>query len=254
MNYLDQRKISTSLGTIIRKDKKARKILLPELAKSFSGRKYFYESFVDFDYLNEYYASAISNHYIKHISVFSGNKAIDDLVFSSSIQFIGCIKANRNKEAIKIANALFKKVSPHSDFSLFNHPFPYGRLQSLYIISETLKNNLDSKMIEGVLARVEKVCKVLHVNEASFILSNIIMSLNYVGRFTDVLNFYKDYKSVIDSSSSVNTVHGAVFNSLSNSINKTQDNYIIKNKPSQEILIETCLLYTSDAADDVSTV
>ena len=45
VHFQTQVKIGDSFGNIFRKDKKARAVLLPQLAKTASGRTYFYESF-----------------------------------------------------------------------------------------------------------------------------------------------------------------------------------------------------------------
>ncbi|MFB6307679.1 MAG: hypothetical protein ABEH43_11970, partial [Flavobacteriales bacterium] len=51
--------IREKFADILRHDKRARNVLIPELAKIEQGRKYFFEGFVDFVFLHEYYADGL---------------------------------------------------------------------------------------------------------------------------------------------------------------------------------------------------
>ena len=237
-DYEMERKLCTVMGKFIRKDKMAQKILLPELAKIDTGRKYFFEYFVDVDYTNDYYANAIASHYTKHITYFKGDKQIDDLVFSASIQFIAFLKKNNIKLAIKTANILFKKVAPFSEFTLFSHPFPFARLQSIYLISEQLKKQLTQQKVDAVLHTTAQVLQICGKGDFTFVLAQIIVALNYIGRHSDVLDVFTDYRNFIEKQSihalSYETIRSAVFNSC-NQLNIVFPSVVLNQKTILEL-------------------
>ena len=193
-----QLQISRSLGLTFRKDKKARKLLLPELAKTKNGRTYFFENFVDIDFVNHYYKDAIVSNYIPHIGNLIKEKNKTDFLFAKAIEFIANVKANKKKQAIWTSYNLFQKISIQIHWQELSHPYPYARLISTYLISEYLKGKLT---IEKITFSIEKIEIVLFNTENTmFVLAQLIMALNYCECYQEVINLYEKYKNSIDLS------------------------------------------------------
>ena len=190
--------ISRSFGLTFRKDKKARNILLPELAKTKNGRDYFFENFVDIDFINQYYKEAIVSNYTPHIGNLINERNKTDFVFAKGIEFVANVKANKKKQAIWTSYTLFQKVNIHTDWQELSHSYPYSRLISVYLISEYLKSKLT---IEKVMFAIEKIENVLIANgNPLFVLAQLIMALNYCEYSQEVINVYEKYKNSIDIS------------------------------------------------------
>ena len=92
-----QKKISEIFGEVFRKDREARNILLPKLAKMPEGRLYFYETFVDIDFLSVYYADSLSE-YEEYINPKEKIKSKRDFIFVNTIKFLNYLKTNQKKE------------------------------------------------------------------------------------------------------------------------------------------------------------
>ena len=196
LDWNTQLNIANSLGTVLRKDKKAQAVLLPQLAKTEVGRMYFYESFVDIDFINSYYNDAVSKHYLPRIEAYNQKKYITDLTFAKAIEFIAHLKARRKKEAIKTAYALFQKADINTHWKEFIHPFPYARLISVYLISEHLKKKLTQQKIDFTIEKIEEV--ITNTNQPTFLLAQLIMALNYCKYYQEIIDLFEKYESLIE--------------------------------------------------------
>lgn len=213
-------KISESIGVCIRNDKVARKKLLPALAKTLNGRKYFYETFIDIDYIGDYYKYSIHDNYLKHTSPQKGKKYIADLVFGNAILFIAQLKEHKKKQAIKIGYQLLQKVPIETHWLEFAHPFPFGRLASIYIIYKHLTKSLTQTQIERVVDRIEQTFIHLSPTECTFMLSQMIMALNYVEEYNLVIQLYAKHKNIVSQSYKSNTEYVPLINCVRHSLKK----------------------------------
>lgn len=209
--------IGQSLGKVIRIDNKARVKLLPELAKTTAGRFYFYENFVDIDYINNYYRESISKYYLKHLTPNNGLKYNADIVFAKSIEFLGFVKSGKFKEAIKCSYILFKEVNIQSEPELFLHPYPYSRLISIYLITEKLKKSLTSKKVEKSIYRVEELISRETNYNGTFVLAQLIMALNFCSAYQEVIDLYKKYEVLINNSEKSTDNYIPIINCVKNS-------------------------------------
>ena len=196
LDWNTQLNIANSLGTVLRKDKKAQAVLLPQLAKTEVVRMYFYESFVDIDFINSYYNDAVSKYYLPRIEVYDQRKFITDFTFAKSIEFIAHLKAKKRKEAIKTSFELFQKVDINTHWKEFIHPFPYARLIAIYIISEHLKKKLTQQKIDFAIEKIEEV--IANTNQTTFLIAQLIMALNYCKYYQEIIDLFDKYESLIE--------------------------------------------------------
>ncbi len=209
--------VGQSLGKVIRKDLKARSILLPELAKSKVGRFYFYENFVDIDYLNHYYKDAITKHYLKYLTPNSPKIYNADFIFATSIEFLALIKIAKYKEAIRCSYILFKEVDINTPSELFKHPYPYSRFIAIYLISEWLKKSLTINKIETSIFRIEKLMLSQESFSGTFVLAQLIMALNFCCAHKEVINLYDKYESLINTAEKSSDNYLPIINCVKNS-------------------------------------
>lgn len=212
--------IGQSLGKVIRTDFKARTILLPELAKSKVGRFYFYENFVDIDYINEYYRQSISKYYLKHLKPNNVSQFNTDFVFAKSIEFIGLLKLNKHKEALLCSYILFKKINIEATPSHFLHPYPFSRLIAIDLISEWLKKRLTVSKIEHSIFRIESLISKENNFNATFILAQLMMALNFCSAYQEVIDLYKKYDVLIHNSIKTTDNYLPIMNCVKNSFLK----------------------------------
>lgn len=220
LNSTIELKIVESLGWVLRNDKKARKALLPELAKTKNGRRYFYESFIDIDYVNEYYADAIGMYYLRFNSGLDKSKQITDITFGKSIEFIGALKKEKTKKAIQTACELLNKTPIDISWQELAHPFPYARLILVYLISEFLKNRLTDRKINAAIEKIERTIPYLPPSQGALMLSKLMMALNYCGKYNAVIDLYKLYSYTIQESTKGNENYLTILNCVRNSTEK----------------------------------
>ena len=58
---------------------------------------YFFENFVDIDFINQYYKEAIVSNYTPHIGNLINERNKTDFVFAKGIEFVANVKANKKK-------------------------------------------------------------------------------------------------------------------------------------------------------------
>ena len=192
--------IGNTLGTHFRKDQKARQMLLPELAKTINGRTYFYENFVDIDYLNVYFKDALDNYYLKHTKPYNPKQFSTDFIFGNTLAFIADINTGNIKGAIKTSQIIFNRININTHYKEFNHPYPYSRFIAVYLISEHLKSKLNNQKIENSVNKIESCLKNLIPTDASFVLAQLIMALNYCSLYKEIIQLYAKYQNIIENS------------------------------------------------------
>lgn len=190
-----QLKIGEALGRSFRKDEKARTYLLPKLAKSEYGRIYFYESFVDIDYLNFYYKDALVNYYLPNTSKMDTKKHITDVVFAKTLEFIAHLKAHQKKKAIRTAYELFKQIPVETHWKEFAHPFPYARFISVYFIYLHFTGNLNNTNKQWSINKIVELAKVQP--QPSFVFAQLLMALNYCENYHEIITIYNEHNNLI---------------------------------------------------------
>ncbi|HKL40534.1 MAG TPA: hypothetical protein VJ894_07640 [Cryomorphaceae bacterium] len=184
------------LGLAIRRDRKARKVLLPELAKTTNGRFYFYETFVDLDYLNDYYADALT-HYLNYLP--SNNKKLRerDLLFTINVQFRRNILYKSKKSAAKSAYQLNNIDTEKLDRSDDSHYLPLGRTIFTRILSEGhLKRDGD---FSAAIQQLHQFCNETDsIGIKGFLLSEAVQALYLLKEFRLIREIAIEYLKEIE--------------------------------------------------------
>ena len=197
-NYDDMpvAKIGGIFGDVFRKDKKARQILLPELAKLPQGRFYFYEIFVDIDFLNIYFADALLD-YKKHINLKDSDKSTRDLIFTNSLQFLNYLKTNQKRKTIQQGFELTKALHPNdANIETIKHPFPLARYHSSYLIYLFLTRKLTDKELDKTLFLLEEqIILSNNKSDTTFILAELFKALYLSGKYAEIVFLYEKYNA-----------------------------------------------------------
>lgn len=220
LNHSTVVNIAESLGRVIRNDKKARTILVPELAKLTNGRKYFYESFIDIDYITTYYQKALSDDYLRYSSPVNKQKYITDFAFAKAIEFTGYIKSEDPKKALRVAYELLHKAPIDISWQELAHRFPYARLISVYLISEFLKGKLTDSKIIAAIEKIEIVIENQSPSCAALMLAQLIMALNYCRKYDFVIDVYTKYLPIIRQSVKSNENYLTILNCVKGSFHQ----------------------------------
>lgn len=194
-------KIAETLGVFLRQSKKGRDLLIPELAKSDNGRGYFFENFVDIDYLNIYFSEAL-NYYKKGSTVFNKREQKQAHIFANSIQYLNLLKTNNKREAIKNAH-LISKIIPQKEVSIstLNHVYPvaryyYTQLTYLYVSKQLTIQKLES-ILNSVKGTIDN--NTLNSKELIILLSQVCEALLFCKCYTEIRWLYLHYKKEIDT-------------------------------------------------------
>lgn len=193
-------KIAETLGVFLRNSKKGRDILLPELARTVNGREYFFEEFVDLDFLNTYFAEALE-YYKKGTTIFNKSKQKQAIIFANSIQHLNLIKTNNKRAAIKNATAI-QKIIPIEEVSMsaLNHIYPIARYYYTQLTYLQLSKQLRPEKVDGILNNVTSTINnnTLSSKEIIFLLGKVCEGLLYCKCYHDICWLYQSYKKDIE--------------------------------------------------------
>jgi len=189
-------KMGSILGHVFRKDSVARKALLPELAKTEQGRLFFYETFVDVEWHNSYYADAMF-YYKKHINYNNKNRSNRDFVFASTIEINNLTCRNRKKQVLKKSYDLIKRINPEeANPNTIGHKMPTTRYYATYMIYLFLTKSLTDKNVKQITASINALINTTNLSSTNtFIISELFRSLHYCKRYHDVVEYYEGCKS-----------------------------------------------------------
>lgn len=179
---------------VLRKDRIARKVLIPELAKTQNRRRLTFEQTIDLEYLNAYYFDAIVESK-KNIDYKNTKMANNDQVFYNSIMFLHFINRNNKKKSVKLAYNLFNKIRPEdADIDHIANWFPIIRYHATYLMYLYLTKQLNDKRISNVVEKIEEKILCTDFDDLiSFAISEIFRALVFCKRYNDVLFLYKKY-------------------------------------------------------------
>jgi len=179
----------------LRTNKKARKILIPELTKTRNRRSLTVERNVDLEYLDTYYKDVII---ASKKNIDYADKALynSDISFYNSILFLHSIKHNSKRNSLKYAFGLVSQIRlEEADEDHFYHMFPLVRYFATYIMYLHLSKKLDDKQLNLVIERIETLIidKYYHVDIAPFAVSEVFRALVFCERYNDVVFLYNKY-------------------------------------------------------------
>lgn len=195
-NYSLQRQmIGEIIGNIVRHDLKARNILLPELAKTPQGRFYFYESFVDLDFLPHYYANSL-DYYKKHINQQDQKSALRDEIFATSIQFLNQLLLQNKIGAVKKGYEL-NKLTEKKEINLENigHILPLTRYKTTMLSYWFLTNQSTNIKCDKYLESLETELESCVPFTRTFILAETFRALAIGNRYADIKYLFDKYAS-----------------------------------------------------------
>lgn len=195
-NYSVERQlIGETLGQVIRYDKKARQILLPELAKTPQGRFYFYENFVDLDFLSHYYADSL-DFYKKHITQQDKKSSLRDAIFATSIQFLNQLQLRNKVEAIKTGYEL-KRITKKQEINIesVGHILPLTRYKTTMMSYWFLSNQPYNYKCESYLEELELELSSCDPFTRTFILAETFRALDVGKRYIDIKYLFDKYTS-----------------------------------------------------------
>lgn len=195
--------IKESFGTFFRNDRKGRKLLIPELAKIEQGRHYFFESFVDFDYLHQYYSSGLQ-YYQKHIKTHQPQLACRDFVFSQSVLIIAAIQKRDLRTAKRLSYELFSyKLRNDNSIIGFSHVWPFARYNALHLIYMYLQNNLRPAFLHDTIKRFRDQMSFPSAHFQQILLSELLQALLYCKRFNEIPDVFNEFITLTDSNHSI---------------------------------------------------
>lgn len=188
--------VAEVLGLAIRRDRKARKVLLPELAKTTNGRFYFYETFVDLDYLNDYYADAL-DYYLKYLPFEDKKLKERDLLFTTNVQFRRSVLYQSKKSAAKSAYRLTSIDTKKLDRSDNSNYLPLGRTIFTEILSEGyLRRDGD---FSAAIKRLHQFCaETDSIGIVVFLISEAVQALYLLKEFPLIREIALEYLNEID--------------------------------------------------------
>ncbi len=182
----------------LRKDKKARKILIPELVKTRERRSLTVERNIDLEYLNTYYHEVIiaSKQNIDYSDKTMFNS---DISFYNSILFLHAINRNSKKSSIKYAHELINKIRPEeANEGNIYYTFPIIRYYATYLMYLHLSKQLNDTQLNFVIEQIESIIfNTQNENDLiSFAISEIFKALVFCKRYNDVIFLHNKYKEL----------------------------------------------------------
>ncbi len=182
----------------LRTDKKARKVLIPELTKTRSRRNLTVERSVDIESLDTYYHNVIIESK-KNIDYDDKELYNSDLAFYNSVLFLHSINHNSKKSNIKYAYELISKIRPEeANEDNIKYTFPIIRYHATYLMYLHLSKQLNDKQLNFVIEQVEVI--ILNAqngnNIIAFAVSEIFKALVFCKRYNDVVFLHNKYKKL----------------------------------------------------------
>ena len=202
VSQYDEGKYSNMIGPVfksaLRTNKKARKILIPELTKTRSRRSLTVERSVDIESLDIYYHNVIIESK-KNIDYDDKELYNSDLAFYNSVLFLHSINHNSKKSSIKYAYELISKIRPEeANEDNIKYAFPIIRYHATYLMYLHLTKQLNDKQLNFVIEQIEAIIlnNDSNNNLESFAISEMFKALVFCKRYNDIIFLYNKYKKL----------------------------------------------------------
>ena len=182
----------------LRTDRKARKILIPELTKTRNRRNLTVERNIDIEYLDTYYRDVIIESK-KNIDYSDKSMFNSDISFYNSMLFLHSVNHRSKRNGIKHAYELITKIRPEEAFEdNFFYMFPLVRYNATYLMYLQLSKKLTEKAVTSIVEQVETI--IFNVNNdddlVSFAVSEMFRALVFCKRYNDLIFLYNKYKKL----------------------------------------------------------
>ncbi|MGY6562892.1 MAG: hypothetical protein ACXITV_12390 [Luteibaculaceae bacterium] len=180
-------------------DPKTQKKLLEEFSKCAGGRAYFFENFVDVDYLHGYFGAGL-DYYISNINVQHKPKMAEDLIFGYGLKTLGYVKLNKHKQAYQNAYQIISRFPLEKISKNFGiRSFPFGRLLFTHLTYAYLNQSVAQYSFKQLTQILQEKVNEISDAEKIFVISQFIEALFYAKDYKNVIETYLRYKNVIDT-------------------------------------------------------
>lgn len=185
------------LGNFIRQDRKAQKYLLPELAKFPQGRFYFFETFVDIDFLHVYYADALDD-YLKYTNKAGNGYKDRDIRFALNLQFRRDLFHGTKRAAIKTAYRIKQLKLMDVDLENFLFWFPIARTFFTDLMTEGALRRDGN--LQPLITSLHDHCAINPSGDAKgYALSESLQALYFLKQYAAIREIGLEYLSAIPS-------------------------------------------------------
>lgn len=204
-NQAQRMHIAAVLGTFIRRDRKAQKHLLPALAKIPQGRFYFFESFVDLDFLHVYFAHALDD-YLKEVHRVGHATKKRDILFALNLQFRRDLFHGPKRAAAKTSYRIQQVETGSFDLGNQSSWFPVARTFFTEIMTEGLlrrRGNLDP-----LLAKMHAHHDISpKMDVRGYLLSESLQALFFLKEYSAIREIGLEYLPTIQQINKIESFH-----------------------------------------------
>jgi len=197
IDYPLQVKISETYGVAMRHDVQVRKVMLKELALIPQGRHFFYETFVDLDYLNGYYGDAL-DQYEKYTTKLSKRKTLNDLLFINCLRFWRAHLSGDLRKVKQIGHQLFNTLHPstiHPDNDV--HFYPVARWHAYRLIYWHYTDQLTEHKVDNTIAHIESMMSPYQPHEVRVFMSKLFEALLITGYGSFIYPLFLKYQGKV---------------------------------------------------------
>jgi len=182
--------VSNLLGKYARQDRELARELLPMLAKTERGREYFFESFVDLDYLDDYLIDAF-DFYDKHSDGTSTAKGRTEFVFSNSLRLLNHFEKDDMPAFKNLAENVFSTLHPRDITNeTCLHLNPVARYSAFWLLYQYVEKKLSDNIIDFFLHRMQEMIDQRTL--PNMILMHSLYALHYSKLFEHLITFYEN--------------------------------------------------------------
>lgn len=184
-----QVRISNALGRYLRRDPEGRNTLLPLLAQNKRGREYFFETFVDMDYCDEYYADALElyRRYASHCKTPEGRS---EYMFATAIQLQNQLEKGDLKAMLPGANRFFQAIKPQEATPDYCHHIPpLARYHALRLVFDSKTGGTTTLRRERFLQNQQDLIELGSVVDITLV--QTLQALHYAEAYEELIEFYE---------------------------------------------------------------
>jgi hypothetical protein len=193
-----QLKIGEIIGISMRCDTEVRKLLIPEMVHFPQGRFFFFESFVDEDYLDGYFGDALLTYKNFHFDLFE-NQKIQDSIFANTLLFWKAVLQKDIAKIRRIGYALFSINEQSISISNNLHAHPVGRWLAYRLIYWKYSNQLTLWKIEKTISLIKNELIQSDIEQKRIILSYVMEVFSLLEIYQETIYLFEKYKSQISN-------------------------------------------------------